>query len=266
MLDLYHSELSVCSAKVRFALEEKQLVWQSRVLDMTAGEHQRHGYRKLNPNAVVPTLVHDGIPVIESTVINEYLDESFAGPALRPADALGRARMRLWTRQLDDGVHEQTSVLSFAVAFRHELLRRSPEELARHFAGVPDPARRERLKTAVELGVRAPHVLPALRRLDRLLGDMQTTLAERPWLAGADFSLADIGLAPYVARLAHLRLDFLWQQRPQVAGWFERLRQRPAYVAAHDRWFEGQPLLTLMGEAGTDAAPRLRALAETAQH
>jgi glutathione S-transferase len=112
MLELYHNDMSTCAQKVRFALAEKGENWQSHHLDLRARDQQRPEYLRLNTNAVVPTLVHDGTVIIESTVINEYIDEAFPGPALRPADAIGRARMRLWTKQLDEGLHADTGVLS----------------------------------------------------------------------------------------------------------------------------------------------------------
>jgi len=47
---------------------------------------------------VVPTLVDNGTVIIESTVINEYLDDAYLEPRLKPLDVVGRARMRLWTK------------------------------------------------------------------------------------------------------------------------------------------------------------------------
>ena len=125
-LALYHNDMSSCAQKVRLMLAEKGLEWESRHLDLRAGEHQKDWYIKLNPRAVVPTLIDGDIVVPESNVINEYLDERFPDPPLKPADPFGRARMRLWTKQLDEGVHDAgIAVLSFALAFRHQYLPRA---------------------------------------------------------------------------------------------------------------------------------------------
>src|SRR5688500_20004368 len=118
MIELYHNDMSVCAQKVRFALGEKMLDWKSHHLNLRAGEQQKPEYLKLNPNAVVPTLVDNGTVIIESTVINEYLDDAYPEPRLKPADAVGRARMRLWTKQLNEGVHPATSVVSSTIASR----------------------------------------------------------------------------------------------------------------------------------------------------
>src|SRR5215831_11636747 len=94
MLELYHAGLSSCSKRSRLCLREKGLAYRSHYLDLYTFEHRRPGYLALNPNGVVPTLVHDGKVVMETTVINEYLDEAFPDAPLRPADPWARARMR----------------------------------------------------------------------------------------------------------------------------------------------------------------------------
>lgn len=71
---------------MRLALAEKKLDWHSHILDLMVGDQFKPAYRNINPGAVVPTLVHDGRVVIESAVINEYIDDEFPDPALRPAN------------------------------------------------------------------------------------------------------------------------------------------------------------------------------------
>src|SRR5437868_15059888 len=98
-LVLYHNDMSSCAQKVRLMWAEKGLEWESRHLDLRAGEHQQAWYIKLNPHAVVPTLIDGDIAVPESNVINEYLDERRPDPPLTPAAPLGRATTRRRTSQ-----------------------------------------------------------------------------------------------------------------------------------------------------------------------
>src|SRR5258705_37269 len=62
MLELYHNINSVCAQKVRVALAEKGLAYQEHLIDLRGGQFDP-AYMKLNPNAAVPTLVHEGRPV-----------------------------------------------------------------------------------------------------------------------------------------------------------------------------------------------------------
>src|SRR5882762_1006515 len=95
-LELYHGLASTCSKKVRLCLYEKGLTFKSHLMNLQAFEQHRPEYLKLNPNGVVPTLVHKGEPIVESNVIIEYIDDEFPHAPLRPAGALGRAKMRWW--------------------------------------------------------------------------------------------------------------------------------------------------------------------------
>src|SRR5437879_304923 len=107
MLTLYHFDRSTAAARVRLALAEKGLAWEGRYLETGPDKRQQHSpdYLQLNPRGVVPTLVHDGNVIRESIVILEYLEDAFPSPPLRPADPYDRARMRLWTKQVDEYLH-----------------------------------------------------------------------------------------------------------------------------------------------------------------
>jgi glutathione S-transferase len=259
MIELYHNDMSVCAQKVRLVLAEKKLKWEGHHLNLRAGDQQKPEYLKLNPNAVVPTLADDGMVIIESTVISEYLDDAYLEPPLRPKDAVGRARMRLWTKQLDEGVHAATSVVSSAIAFRYQKLAIGMEELERFHKKMPDPVKRERSWENVTKGVESRYFPEAIKRFDRLLGDIETALAAGPWLAGKEYSLADTAYAPYITRLDHLQLQFLWDNRPRIPAWYERVMERRAYREALEDWFN-PAYLSLMKEKGAEAQARVKAL------
>jgi glutathione S-transferase len=95
-----------------------------------------------------------------------------------------------------------------------------------------------------------------------MIADMEQALADHrgPWLAGETYSLADVGYAPYVTRLDHLKfLDGMVEKRPRVAGWYDRMRARPSYTEALVKWFN-RKYLPLMDEKGSEAWPRVRDL------
>ena len=188
MLELHHNAMSTCSQKVRIALAEKRLHWHSHHLDLRAGDQIKPAYVALTPSGVVPTLVDDGIAVRESNVILEYLDDAYPDPPLRPADAHGKASVRLWTKRLDEGHHDiATSTLSMGIAFRHQYLEKGAEACEELIAKIPDPVRRERRRDVILNGTEAHEFRVAVGMWERLLDDMDAALAAQNWLAGAEY-------------------------------------------------------------------------------
>jgi len=233
---LYHSDMSVCSAKVRIALAHKGVAYDDVLLNLRAGDSQKSEYTRLNPAQVVPTLVHEGVLIVESNVILEYIDDTWPQMPLRPRSSLERARMRLWMKQLDDGVHASTGTISTCIAFRHQHLQRDPAQYRAWLENMVDPARRERSRQAVELGMQAPIFAAAVARFEKLLSDMEAVLATAPWLAGDTYSLADIAYSPYMLRLEHLGLGERIAARPHVAAWTQRLYAASGYEAGVRNW------------------------------
>lgn len=260
MLALYHNSMSSCSQKVRLSLAEKGLDWESRHLDLRAGDTQTAEYLKLNPRGVVPTLDHDGMIIRESNVILEYLEDAFPDPSLRPRDAFGKAEMRLWTKRLDEGHHDlATASLSVGVAFRHQFLERGEEECTRLIDAVPDPVKRERRRDLIFKGLDAPVFHEAIRMWVSLLRDMEAALDGRDWLAGDAYSLAEAAYTPYITRLEHLNLMGMLDGYPNLSGWYGRVTARPSYDAAFGKWNEDK-YLTLMAEKGDEAWPKISAM------
>jgi len=189
---------------------------------------------KLNPKAVVPTLVHDGKVILESTVIAEYLDEAFPDPPLKPADLARRAAMRVWTKAVDEQLHPACAELTFASCHRHIIGRLSPEKFAEFLESTPPISVtanwHARKKEIVRQGMAAPGVAKTFRLYDGYLQKMEDTLQDQTWLAGDSYSLADIGLAPYVNRLDMLGMSDMWiGSRPRLTDWFERIKSRPSF-------------------------------------
>ena len=233
MLYLYQGSTSVCSVKVRLALEEKGLAFEGEILDLQRGDQHRADYAKLNPNEVVPTLIHDGKVLIESTLIIEYLDEAFPNPPLMPADPALRHQARLFMKKIDDYLHAACSTITFATANRKVLLQKSPEELAAHLAKIPNPEYRERQRLSIAEGLAAPHVATALKNYDKYIGEMEEALVQHPYLAGPQYTLADAAATPYIFRAEAIGLDGLWRgRRPKVTEWYQRVRGRESFEKA----------------------------------
>jgi glutathione S-transferase len=228
---LYDFGNSVCCQKVRITLTAKGLEWDSIKVDLFRSEQYDPRYLALNPKGVVPTLVHDGRPVIESTLICEYLDDVFPDPPLAPADPWQRTRMRLWSKMVDEGLHEGVTEISFSAMFR-ERMRMMTEDLREaRFRNIGDPRRRDRFKSTYELGVRSPFVLHGVAAYERAFKLLEEMLAAGgPWILGPRASLADINLMPYAARLDYLGLLDLWTaDRPRIRNWWHTVKQWPSF-------------------------------------
>jgi glutathione S-transferase len=232
MIELYHNDMSVCAQKVRLTLAEKSLPWAGHHLNLRAGDQHKPEYLKLNPNAVVPTLVENGRGLIESTIICEYLDDAYPDPPLRPSDPYARGQMRLWTKKLDDWAHADTGTLSSCIAFRYQYLARldTPEKLEVHLANMPSPDKRDRQRANITKGMESPHFAQALKRFAGLFRHIEASLGGGPWLLGETYSLADIGYTPYFLSMEQLGLGVVFYG-PRTRAWGKRLLARPGFAA-----------------------------------
>jgi glutathione S-transferase len=254
MLVLYHNDMSVCAQKVRLCLAEKGLAYEARHMNLRAGDQQQPVYLKLNPKGVVPTLVDDDIVVTESVVINEYLDDAFPRHPMKPNDPAGRARMRWWTKQIDDSIFAATGTVSMSIAFHHQYTSEVVEELTRQRG----EAYRKRFNL-LQQGVNNPFFPDAIKRLYKMVVDMNTALERGPWLCGEMLTLADIAFAPYLTRLDHLKFLGFLDKNPRTAHWYERIRNRESYRTALAAQFNPK-YLPLMDEKGREAWPRVKEL------
>jgi glutathione S-transferase len=262
-LELYHHGSSACAAKVRFALAEKQLPWTSHYVDILRGEQFDAKFLALNPKAVVPVLVHDGAVIVESTVICEYLEEVFPARPIYPRDALERARVRIWTKAVDEELHPACSAITYVVSHRHTILRNgagSFEDFLARAGGEGIAARRLKWQW-IQQGLEAPGAADKIKLYEAYLQKMEHALQESDWLVGAQFSMADIAMAPYVNRLAALSLAGLWEhgRLPRVARWFENVCARPTFAPAFVDWLPAE-LAAEMRANGRASWPAVAAL------
>lgn len=235
MIELYHAWDSFCSFKVRLCLEEKGLAWTGRAIDLMKFENLRPEYLAVNPAGLVPALVDGGTVIVESTIINEYLDDAYPDIPLRPRDAKARARMRLWVKHEEDELFIAVRPASLNLMMKQVLGRYSETELDRLLRHHPRPDRVAFLKKTFREPFDPDAVAKSRRRLAAALQRMNATLSEAPWLAGEDYSLADIAAAPVVDRIEHLGMADLWDELPGVKDWVARLKARPAYARALPR-------------------------------
>ena len=165
--------------------------------------------------------------------------------------------MRIWVKQLDEGLHAASATISACIAFRYQFMEgKTPEQLKKTLDGYVDPVKRARMTENVMEGVGSSFFEPAIKRIAKMLDDMQASLSET-------YSLADVAFTPYVTRVSHLQQDWMIEARPRVADWLDRVRARPAYKTALVDWFNPD-FLSLMKERGAENRDGVEAVVKAA--
>jgi len=230
---LYNAPQSTCSQRVRFALHAKGQRFEEHKLDLFAGDQLKPDYLAINPNGVVPALVHDGSAVIDSAVILEYLEDIMPDTAaLRPKDPVAVARMRAMMRFVDEVPTPAIRIPSYNLAFLPHFQTMSEEA----FQALADskPLRREFLMKMGRTGFPKADMEEALGRLQRGVDRMAGWLEESggPWIMRRDLTLVDIAIMPVIVRMADINLDHMWADNPGVAHWLAAIQETDAYKAA----------------------------------
>ena len=232
MLTLYIYHNSICTQKALITLDEKSLPFETHHVDLFTNEQFQPWYLKINPKGVVPALDHDGKIVTESTLICEYLDEVFPTPSLIPADPYLRTAMRQWSKRVDEHLFEATRELSFSAMFLERMRTMTEAQREGRFRNTGDPIKEARLRSTYELGASSPYVYQGIADFEIAFHRMEQELTDRggPWLLGADMSLADINMMPFVARVDYLNLLETWlPERPAVKAWYARVKELPSF-------------------------------------
>jgi glutathione S-transferase len=233
MLVLHHAWRSSASRRVRLCLEEKGLAYESHPVDLSKMEHHSAEYLKINPNGVIPTLVHDGRALYESGTICEYLDEVFPEPPLRPADAWGRATMRNWIRYADERIGNLI-IFNWRYSLQKVAEKWTDAELAEKIKSIPSKERQEAWKRVARKPYTEEERAEARGKLVAMLDKMEATLNETAWLSGERYTIADIALVPFVKRIdEEIAPDEMQQDKhPNVAAWWKTIQARPAFARA----------------------------------
>jgi len=229
MLELYTHPMSPCAQKVRIVLAEKGIEWQSHHVELPKKENLRPEYLKLNPLGVVPTLVDNGNPVIESSIICEYLEDRFPEISLKPDDSYAVARMRFWMKHVDNKLHPSCGALQWPLVMRPGLMEKTEAERQALLEQIPEKPRRERQKRLVKFGLDAPDVIDAVHTYRKTILDMEADLAKHQWIVSDSFSLADATLAPYFQTIVQFGWSDMFADCPRVADWYQRCRDRDSY-------------------------------------
>jgi glutathione S-transferase len=183
--------------KVRLLLHHLQRPYRTEIVSIFEGHGQRDDYRRINPSGTVPAIrLDDGRVLAESNAILAYLAD---GTAYFPDDAYGRAKVLQWLSFEQNHVESQIGSLRYWTMTVK--LPRRPAQLVE--------------------GKRAAS-LKALRILD-------DELSSRRFIAGDDYSIADMSIFAYASRADEAGL--VLQQCPHFRRWLDRVQSQPGFLA-----------------------------------
>jgi glutathione S-transferase/GST-like protein len=232
------------SARVFLALLEKGVPFEERLL--TAGAHLQEPYLKINPKGQVPALVHDGRALSEGMCINEYIDETFEGPELRPADPRERWRMRTWSRYADTDLGRALMMINWNRIMPRMQSQRTKEQMEQFAKSVPDPDRRRAWLNAATQQTPPEQIEESHRRVRAGVRRIEEALKSRPYIAGKTYSLADIDLLNFYGYQSMWLPDWIKElnndkDTPATMDWLGRLSERPAIKEMHARTVRPSP-------------------------
>jgi len=232
-VDLYHFEPNANGGKPLITLHEKGVAFTSHWVDLLNWQQHQPEYLAINPKGQVPTLVHDGYIVTESTPMGEYIDEAFDGPPLRPAGAAGRALMRRWSRYADEFLGPSLSMVAWSRFIGPMMRRRSREELDKALSAIPTKERVKAWTKTIEDDFPPEEMAESLRRIASAAERIDGQLAQTQWLAGDTYSLADINVFNMAAGLPNFLPEKINSfATPHLLEWIGRVGARPAVRAA----------------------------------
>lgn len=251
-LKLYHAEPAANSLKSLIPLKEKGLVFESIYVDLHKFEQHEPWFVAINPEGQVPVLDHDGAIITHTTVINEYLEDAFPdAPPLRPADPLGKARMRYWNKFVDEHVMNYVSMWGWH--WMVGVIARSIEsgEFERLVARIPLHEQREKWRTS-RSGFSEADLANATRKIEVAVDKVEAQLRSTPWLAGDMYTLADINFFSMCGMALERMFPAIGTKErcPRLLEWAQRMRERPGVIAALAMPNRTDPKLrTFTGEA-----------------
>jgi glutathione S-transferase len=225
-LHLYHADMSNCSMRVRWLLDEKGLKWTAHHLDLGRQENLEDWYFKINPKGLVPALVDNGVPVTESNDILFYLEEKFPQPSFTPEKQSERESVNDWVN-LASQIHMKAIKTYVYGSTGGASKKRS--DMARYAEIEPDKELVKFHQKSLD-GFPKEEVDAALELLKSVFARMEARLQDHEYLVGNRMSLADITWVPQHVLLSRVGFDF--SPYPSIAAWANRFRGRPAYKTA----------------------------------
>ena len=232
----YFQPLGTNSGRVFQALLEKGVDFVPREISGRDFEHLKPAYLEVNPKGQVPTLVHDGVSITEGAIANEYIDETFEGPPLRPSDPRERWRMRVWSRYAENDLGRCLMMINWHRVVPAFVGERTEAQVLEVLESVPDPDRRRSWLAAWRQDTPPELMEESHRRAREGAKRVDAHLARHPWVAGQSFSLGDIDLNNFCGFMAMWMPELVNDKdTPHFVQWRAKMEERASTKAMRAR-------------------------------
>ncbi len=232
-LKYYHAEPLANSLKSMVPLFEKGLAFESIYVDLHKFEQHSEWFTAINPEGQVPVLDHDGVIITHTTVINEYLEDVFPELPLRPREPQAAAQMRYWNKFVDEHVMNHVSMHGWHRMIRVITQGIESGEFEKLMERIPLPDQRKKWMTA-RSGFSESDLANATAKIEYAVAKIEKQLSENEWLAGADYTLADINFYSHCGAMVERMFPDLEiaKRAPRLIAWRDRVTARPAVATA----------------------------------
>ena len=195
-MKIFGHPMSTCTRKVLMTLAETNQQAELETVDLFKGDHKAADHTARQPFGQVPSIQDGDFALYESRAICRYLNEKVNGPLI-PRDIHDRARMEQWISV------ETSNFTGPVMKFIYHHIFKNPQSA-------------ETLDTAS-------------KQLDTALGVMDKQLAAQPFLAGGQFSLADICFMPYIEYAMNTPAKEQFAKFPHVTAWWNKVSEKPSW-------------------------------------
>ncbi len=203
-ITLYEHPLSPYAQKCKISLREKGITFETKMPDAVGTGLAGGEFREASPRIEVPALIHGGVTIFDSTIILEYIEETWPTPPMLPESPIARARARM----IEDIMDTHYEAITWALGEIHFFKRATGADA-------------DRLTAAAGEQLAQAHAW-----LNRKLGDAQ-------WFNGKHFGWADLSVAPFINGAASF--GFTPDKGSNLATWLGRANARPSVATTQEQ-------------------------------
>src|SRR5678815_1665584 len=217
---LYHGGAAANSLKVLLPLFENKVAFKSHLMALINFEQHEPWFVKINPRGQVPVLVHDDYVLDESTLINEYVDDTFPGLPLKPSDAYGRHQMRIWTKFVDEYFCPALSFLGWHAMIKNAVAHLSKEEFEAKVARIPLKEQQDKWRESAAQQWTPEQLADWRRKVQVSIQRIEKGMIQ-PWIMGEQFTLADVSCFAMLINMPVRYADIVNEKdSPNVIAWY----------------------------------------------